>query len=443
MQSWVKCLCCPFILCYESVAIYFFPCVWAYIYGCLWGFCCMICCCCRSLCHHKDKKFPADYRSIGSYEGQTGAAINDRVVWKTVDEVCGEYPALFYGKIEPKDIAQGQLGDCWLLSAFCALAEFPGAIQNNFHTQVYNPRGKYRVKIWDEMEKKWVTISVDDRIPVNRVTDRPLYAKPVGHETWVMILEKAFAKFIGNYHALEGGHPLWAIQALTGDPVASWKFENNEWIHRTMEKMGDPKDKRAVGFRQSGMKKNPEEFFDVLKKADRHRAVMVASSTGIDEQKTESGIVSGHAYTLLRVVQTKKFRLVQLRNPWGNFEWKGDWSDQSPLWQQYPDVASTCKYTTTNQDDGIFWMSWDQFQQHYGTIDICDRTTGFRDLAIDLNEEEGCPGPIKGCCHGCFRFWCCCVGVGNLCRSHTPEEPATATAVVAPEQKPLVIHTQP
>jgi len=107
--SWVKCLCCPFILCYESVAIYFFPCVWAYIYGCLWGFCCLICGCCRGLCHHKDKKFPADHRSIGTYEGQTGPAIDERVVWKTVDEVCGEHPALFYGSIEPKDIAQGPL----------------------------------------------------------------------------------------------------------------------------------------------------------------------------------------------------------------------------------------------------------------------------------------------------------------------------------------------
>ena len=24
--------------------------------------------------------------------------------------------------------------------------------------------------------------------------------------------------------------------------------------------------------------------------------------------------------------------LVQLRNPWGNFEWQGDWSDHSDLW---------------------------------------------------------------------------------------------------------------
>jgi len=285
-------------------------------------------------------------------------------------------------------------------------------------------------------KKKWLTISVDDKIAVSSVTNRPCYAKPNGHEMWVMILEKAFAKFVGTYHALDGGHPLWAIQALTGDPVASWKLENQEWIHRTMEKMGDPKDKRAVGFRQSGIKKSSEEFFDTLKTADRQRAVMVAASRGQGESKNAVGIVAGHAYTILKVVQVKHFRLVQLRNPWGQFEWSGDWSDSSPMWQQHSDVASACNYEAVARDDGIFWMPWEQFEIHYGSVDICDRTAGFRDLAIDLNEEEGCAGPVKGCASGCFRFWCCCEGTINLCCGHTPES-ATST----PEQKPLVIHT--
>lgn len=81
---------------------------------------------------------------------------------------------LFSGEIEPADIGQGQLGDCWLVSArasqpvlvlcgsvvdrllglacgvqmtaLACLSEFPGAIQNIFETEEYNDRGRYLLR---------------------------------------------------------------------------------------------------------------------------------------------------------------------------------------------------------------------------------------------------------------------------------------------------------
>jgi hypothetical protein len=46
------------------------------------------------------------------------------------------------------------------------------------------------------------------------------------------------------------------------------------------------------------------------------------------------GIVSGHAYSLISVHEAEGPvpRLVKIRNPWGKGEWKGDYSDNSPLW---------------------------------------------------------------------------------------------------------------
>ena len=41
-----------------------------------------------------------------------------------------------------------------------------------------------------------------------------------------MILEKAFAKLCGSYAALEGGHTLFALEALTGEKV--YKFHRGD-----------------------------------------------------------------------------------------------------------------------------------------------------------------------------------------------------------------------
>jgi hypothetical protein len=39
-----------------------------------------------------------------------------------------------------------------------------------------------------------------------------------------MVLEKAFAKFMGSYSATEGGYPLFAMRTITGQlfPVMIW-----------------------------------------------------------------------------------------------------------------------------------------------------------------------------------------------------------------------------
>ena len=45
----------------------------------------------------------------------------------------GDVPSLkFVGDIDPSDITQGGVGDCWLLSGISSLAEFDGAIARLF-----------------------------------------------------------------------------------------------------------------------------------------------------------------------------------------------------------------------------------------------------------------------------------------------------------------------
>ena len=73
-------------------------------------------------------------------------------------------------------------------------------------------------------------------------------------------------------------------------------------------------------------------------------------------------------------------RLVKLRNPWGKFEWTGEWSDKSPEWKEHGKIAKKLRFQES--DDGIFWMRFDDFFKEFSSIDLCDRSTGFRDIAL-------------------------------------------------------------
>ena len=61
--------------------------------------------------------------------------------------------------------------------------------------------------------------------------------------------------------------------------------------------------------------------------------------------------------------------MIQLRNPWGSTEWKGRWSDTSPLWTA--EAKDFLNYDNKNHsNDGIFWMPYDKFFQRYSTTMI-------------------------------------------------------------------------
>ena len=141
---------------------------------------------------YRDDEFPADDTSVGATTHELdvywrrGSAFNQSGLKNTMH--------LFADGSEPADCIQGQLGDCWLLSAFACLAEDSREIEGLFVDREFNPRGRYSVRIYDAIHKKNVIITVDDRIPCDRTSGRPCFTTPNGDELWVMLLEKAFAK---------------------------------------------------------------------------------------------------------------------------------------------------------------------------------------------------------------------------------------------------------
>ena len=64
--------------------------------------------------------------------------------------------------------------------------------------------------------------------------------------------------------------------------------------------------------------------------------MVACSNSGVDDDLSPTGIVQGHAYTLLNAtvmkVGIKEEKIVQLRNPWTSDQYKGKWCDEDSQW---------------------------------------------------------------------------------------------------------------
>jgi hypothetical protein len=389
----------PLILLWHSIRIYLLPCIGVYVdrlFGplCLTlgqTLCCMCTCKCWRrqekcfLCEFEDGDFTPTPKSLGRWNGKSEEQLK-AIQWQRAAQLRqGEKPYLFEGGISPSDIAQGQLGDCWLMAALACLAEHPTAIMRCFITRERNVRGCYVIELYDARQAKFVHITIDDYLPTDG--GQPLFAKPAGSELWVLLLEKAFAKFFGDYHALAGGHVAIAFEAMTGDNVMRFELEDGKWRKYFLVHVNTDSNKRSVALR----KVVPEEaysnadFFEILTVYDGLKSVLGAGSTqGRSDSAADSrnGICQGHAYSVISAVKVGSFCMLKMRNPWGAFEWTGAWSDSSDLWEKNPAVAEKCGHAAGADDNGVFWMEMGDFAKNFDMIDICHRHAGLADLRL-------------------------------------------------------------
>ena len=332
---------------------------------------------------------------------------------------------LFSGGVNANDIAQGQLGDCWLMATIAAIADVNGHIEHLFLTREVSKCGYYKIKLYDifnESAPKWTVVTIDDRIPVATGTTTPLFAKPSGRELWVLLLEKAFAKLMGSYYKMDGGHPAQAMRVFTGNsPVryaraaqtrdgkqADWWTDASwsAWGPRTAPDLAE------------------DNLWNVINAGVRHDMVMSAFIIGGSGQGKEAkllnGLIGKHAYTVIDTCHSKVNKLIKLRNPWGTGEWTGAYSDKDtdPA-HKWDSSWMTWRGKMEDKDDGCFWMPWSDFVTRFDNLDICAVSSSMGNLELDLNEDIGMCGPCVGCLEGFKDFCLLCKGTRHLWCSET------------------------
>ena len=172
------------------------------------------------------------------------------------------------------------------------------------------------------------------------------------NETWLPLLEKAYAKAHGDYSALESGYPGEGVEDMTGGV-------------RTELVVSDILD---------------DEIFWHNDVCQVKKDVLLSCYTGLYDNwqgsknewssSTRSGIVSRHVYSILEAVEKNGQRLVKLRNPWNRSQidkpdFRGDWSDGSKQWT--PEWMHDLQYRFSD-DKGAFWMSYDDMLEKFTRI---------------------------------------------------------------------------
>eukprot|EP01125_Pyxidicula_operculata_P004086 TRINITY_DN1585_c1_g1_i1.p1 TRINITY_DN1585_c1_g1~~TRINITY_DN1585_c1_g1_i1.p1 ORF type:complete len:1011 (+),score=266.75 TRINITY_DN1585_c1_g1_i1:116-3034(+) len=316
----------------------------------------------------EDPAFPPTNASLWPEEPQKGSVIGR---WSRPEYFAPD-PHLFVDGVDEGDVIQGAIGDCYLLSAFCVLASSGNSAIEKLFVGSYPEQGVYQCRFYKDAQ--WHVVTVDDRLPINKMGALHFAQCRDRNEFWVGILEKAYAKLHGNYAAIEHGSIADALTDLTGEPceVIPSLEETDELWEKLVQNM------------ESGY-------------------LMGCSAERDDwenpNQPTDMGLLIGHAYGILQVVEIEGHRLLRLRNPWGSYEWTGAWSDGSKEWT--PELMANINFSFG--DDGTFFMEFFDWCEQF-TRCVIVRMMGDRwDKAPFAGEWKTSANTAGGCLN--FPTW--------------------------------------
>ncbi|QDS76058.1 hypothetical protein FKW77_005657 [Venturia effusa] len=281
-----------------------------------------------------------------------------------------EDPSFSANGFSSSDVRQGGNANCWWIAAVSTLCSSPELMAKICVVQDADC-GVYGFVFYRDGE--WISTVVDDNLYMtsddtteetereykksHQTGSKALYFAKCenANETWLPLLEKAYAKIHGDYDAIQGGDIGEGLEDMTGGVTV--ELSTNRILSRN-------------------------RLWDELLAVNKR--FLFAAVSG---QHSGRGIASNHVYSIVRAVEEvdengRKFRLVLVRNPWGKGEGTGRWSDGSKEWTPYWMTKLNHKFG----DDGEFWMSYADILEKFPYL---SRTRVFDDSCLTVDTFEG------------------------------------------------------
>jgi len=298
-----------------------------------------------------DPLFPSTATSIaepGIFCGDTAAGLHAPCSkynsWKTFEEVAAvlvrPYSIIGPSGITFNDIQQGELGNCYFLSALASIASVnPNIIQNMFVETWLWSSGIFKTK-WLINGKESI-IAVDNKIPAGAYNTYFTHPSLTG-EWWPVVLAKSWAKIFGSFKAAESGYQSTVVNAITRSPSTAVETAS----------------------------KTDAAIWELLMTAKSKKYPMYASTSSA----AQYGLVKGHAYSILKPYNHPVYgQVVKCYNPWGSDKYKGAIPNNPEINGDKPGVFTIA----LSEFRGAFaWYTYNQFIDGYKVTALADLSPG-------------------------------------------------------------------